>query len=85
MPVLTPTEAAALDPSRSQVPTVHPRIGNTRSGSVSADEFYLEPGEHTEKILGELGLTADEVRELALDGALGDNEALKRGKRESKL
>ena len=70
LPVLTPTEAHALTGTDAPLPAAHPRI----SPAVRLDgqsDVILQSGKHTREILEELGLSEEEQRQLALDGAIG--------------
>lgn len=73
-PVLTPEEAALLDPSRSVRPSPHPHLSRTPplSRSVAKSGMVLEPGFHTQEVLMEIGLSRGEITELMSDGAFGD-------------
>ncbi|KAF8623617.1 hypothetical protein AX17_007320 [Amanita inopinata Kibby_2008] len=77
VPVLSPKEAGDYESFKSPYPLPHPTtVGSRLSGnSVGSDarSLNIRPGLHTQEILGELGLTAIEVKRLALDGALGVN------------
>lgn len=73
MPVLTPAEAASIDPTGSACPAPHPQLSRTpalplRAGSPT----ILEPGTHNEAILIELGFSAEERDALVQAGALGE-------------
>jgi len=74
VPVLTLEEAAALDPSHSPIPTVHPQVASTFTPARTGNLVHLRPGQHTQEILAELGLSEGEQRRLALDGALGEDK-----------
>jgi hypothetical protein len=67
LPVLTTEEAVSLDQSKSAVPLPHPQVSGT--GAVPRT-FYLSPGQHTENILTEIGIMADEQQKLLLDGII---------------
>lgn len=73
-PVLTPEEAALLDPSRSVRPSPHPHLSRTPPlfRSVAKSGMVLEPGLHTQEVLMEIGLSRGEITELMSDGAFGD-------------
>jgi hypothetical protein len=77
LPVLTPHEAAALDPSRSCIPTPHPYVSSSvkqisaAATDPSFDSLTLRPGQHTQEVLKELGLSAQERQTLARAGVLG--------------
>jgi alpha-methylacyl-CoA racemase len=74
VPVLTPTEAAALDLSPSKFPAPHPKVAGTgNSVNLGLTSLNLRPGQHTEEVLHELGLSNGERNRLALDGALGED------------
>jgi len=74
VPVLNLEEAAILDPSQSPIPTVHPLVTSvTSSAQTPISPPYLHLGQHTQEILTELGMSGDEQRRLALDGALGED------------
>jgi len=70
VPVLTPTEAASLDSSRSHVPKPHPCV-SPETSSIAKVSPILLPGQHTQEVLTELGLSKMEQKKLARDGALG--------------
>ncbi|KAJ3568483.1 hypothetical protein NP233_g5678 [Leucocoprinus birnbaumii] len=77
VPVLTPKEAAKNQ--GSPFPEFHPQVVrrdmDTLSGnpqkSTSFGDIILQPGSHTDAILREAGLSDKEIRQLSLDGALG--------------
>ncbi|KAH7915624.1 CoA-transferase family III [Hygrophoropsis aurantiaca] len=71
VPVLSPNEAAEITSSKSLQPTLHPELMRTRPSPHSQAIKLLEPGQHTDDILTELGLSCGERRQLALEGALG--------------
>ena len=57
-------------------PKKHPHIrgsqsNNTRTGDKSAIRLF--PGEHTNEILDEIDVDAEARRQLAVDGALGED------------
>ncbi|KAF5359847.1 hypothetical protein D9756_003359 [Leucocoprinus leucothites] len=78
VPVLTPKEAAAAQ--GSPFPEFHPRVirqdmdqsSQASQQSTSFGNIILEPGLHTEAVLRETGLSDKEIRQLLLDGALGE-------------
>ncbi|KAI5988787.1 CoA-transferase family III [Pisolithus albus] len=74
VPVLTPEEAALLDPSRSVRPSPHPHLSRTPPlpRTVARSSMVLEPGLHTWEVLGEFGLSRREILQLASDGAFGE-------------
>lgn len=74
VPVLTPEEAALLDPSRSVRPSPHPYLSRTPPlpQTVARSSMVLEPGLHTWEVLGEFGLSRGEISQLASDGAFGE-------------
>lgn len=81
-PVLTPLEAVKLESSTSLIPSPHPNLSRTPAialdRSLSAQPLgWKRAGEDTEMILDGLGLSADQKRQLQLDGALGKLESLK--------
>lgn len=86
VPVLTPTEAALMDPSGSARPAPHPHLSRTPASSPQAGSppTVLEPGTHNEAILIELGLSAGERDALVQAGALGE-EARDNWKAKTKL
>ncbi|KAM5538549.1 hypothetical protein V8D89_007882 [Ganoderma adspersum] len=87
LPVLSTDEAAAIasTPSHSSiVPQPHPNLSRTPSisppSSNSPDwphSTILSRGEHTEEILSELGLNAEEKARLREEGALGQSARVK--------
>ncbi|KAI6033318.1 CoA-transferase family III [Pisolithus marmoratus] len=74
VPVLTPKEAALLDPSKSARPSPHPHLSRTPPlpQPVAQSGMVLEPGLHTREVLVEAGLSGGEIKQLALDGAFGE-------------
>ncbi|KAJ7127061.1 CoA-transferase family III [Mycena epipterygia] len=83
IPVLTPEEAAALDPSSSAFPVPHPRIVTPRPEmrkEVGSESLALRPGQHTREILAELGLDDVQLEEMVREGAISISKA-----RQSKL
>ncbi|KAI0768062.1 CoA-transferase family III domain-containing protein [Trametes elegans] len=84
VPVLTVGEAAALAAKGSStpegaVPSPHPLLERTPSVAPLPDggEWTLTRGEHTEEVLGELGVGEDERADLVREGALGDRPTAK--------
>ncbi|KAG0694798.1 CoA-transferase family III [Suillus ampliporus] len=82
VPVLSPTEAAELHGSLH--PTPHPELSRAPSLHLQDEIKTLDPGKHTTEILKELGLSEEEMRQLGIDGALG-NEAQELERPKSKL
>ncbi|KIJ67100.1 hypothetical protein HYDPIDRAFT_26503 [Hydnomerulius pinastri MD-312] len=73
VPVLSPAEAAHQDPTGSLRPAPHPHLSRTAPSSLhTGPNTMLEPGTHNEEILAELGLSTVERKQLALEGALGE-------------
>jgi len=68
-PVLSPKEAAQLHGSPHPMP--HPELSRTPPSPQQDRVGTLDPGEHTVDILRELGLSQEEMRRLAIEGALG--------------
>ncbi|KAH0832954.1 CoA-transferase family III domain-containing protein [Lanmaoa asiatica] len=75
VPVLTPAEAASIDPTGSPRPAPHPQLSRTPASSPHAGSAttILEPGTHNEAILIELGFSAEERNTLIQTGALGED------------
>ncbi|KAK7044254.1 hypothetical protein VNI00_007976 [Paramarasmius palmivorus] len=73
VPVLTPQEAVERE-SFDSVPTPHPHVVGSRerkaSGVSSPGAFILMPGQHTDEILRELGLSDAEKEILSRDKAI---------------
>lgn len=67
VPILNPQEAAELDSSGSIVPQPHPRIGQS-NGNLELE--MVEPGQHSEVVLRELGVSDEELRCLLREGAV---------------
>ncbi|KAF8548145.1 CoA-transferase family III [Imleria badia] len=89
VPVLTPAEAASIDPTGSPRPAPHPRLSRTPASASSphvgsSATAILEPGTHNEAVLIELGLSAEERGTLVQAGALGE-EARDKWKAKAKL
>ncbi|EIW84074.1 CoA-transferase family III [Coniophora puteana RWD-64-598 SS2] len=87
LPVLEPEEAASL--ARSSRPLAHPNLSRTPSPyatpSYESDKpEILEPGQHTDEILREVGFSEKERRRFACNGAFGE-EAREDAKLRSKL
>jgi len=77
LPVLSATEAAEL--ASGPVPAPHPNLTRTcpeslRSPLPDSLQLSLSPGQHTDEILRELGITAVERRQLVSEGALDKHE-----------
>ncbi|KAF9236717.1 CoA-transferase family III domain-containing protein [Melanogaster broomeanus] len=74
VPVLSPAEAASIDPSGSPRPAPHPDLSRTPASIKPGGSLakILEPGAHNEEILAELGLSAEQRKQLELAGALGE-------------
>ncbi|KAJ3928394.1 MAG: CoA-transferase family III [Lentinula lateritia] len=75
IPMLTPKESSKVEEFGQQsVPLPHPRILSKKQNStpmvIDSDTIELPPGQHTEEILEELGLTNSEYRRLVQDGAI---------------
>jgi alpha-methylacyl-CoA racemase len=70
VPVLSPDEAAQLHESPQPIP--HPELSRTSLSPPQDKIKTLEPGEHTTDILKELGLSQEEMRQLAIEGVLGE-------------
>lgn len=78
MPVLSPKEAAAVH--GSPIPEFHPHVARQDQPQVpqpprkpiNPTDIILQPGLHTEEVLKEAGLGDKEIRQLALDGSLGE-------------
>lgn len=73
--MLTPKESSKVEEFGQQsVPLPHPRILSKKQNStpmvIDSDTIELPPGQHTEEILEELGLTNSEYRRLVQDGAI---------------
>ncbi|KAG9314913.1 CoA-transferase family III [Chiua virens] len=87
VPVLTPAEAALIDPSDSTRPVPHPQLARTPASSPRGGSplgSILEPGTHNEDILMELGFSTEERDKLVQAGALGE-EACGKWKAKAKL
>ena len=72
VPVLSPSEAGEL--SSEVVPLPQPSLSRTypwKVAELSARPPLLLTGEHTEEILEEFGIVANEKAELMAEGALG--------------
>ena len=91
MPVLTPAEAASIDPTGSPRPAPHPRLSRTPAPSSPHDAgsspppTILQPGTHNKAILAELGLSTEERDALVQAGALGEEARDKWRKATAKL
>ncbi|KAF8126995.1 CoA-transferase family III [Boletus edulis] len=91
VPVLTPAEAASIDPTGSPRPAPHPQLSRTpapalaSASSVHARPTILKPGTHNEAILVELGLSAEERDALVQADALGEEARDKWIKTRAKL
>lgn len=74
VPVLSPEEAAQLDPSGSARPAPHPHLSRTPALPQGGSNLrtLLQPGTHMEEVLLETGLSGGDIRQLALDGAFGE-------------
>lgn len=79
LPVLTPTEAAAYSHVPSIVPQPHPFLSRTpapgsipdSSAAQKLDKVSnIQPGQHTEQILSELGVSAADIKELERQGVI---------------
>jgi len=87
VPVLTPAEAASIDPTGSTRPVPHPQLSRTPASSPdagSSSTMILQPGTHNEAILIELGFSAEERDTLVQAGAFGE-EARDNRKAKAKL
>lgn len=79
LPVLTPLEASKLVHANSEpaslIPHPHPRLSRTPFVPIPTKEEdglkLLKPGQHTDEVLTELGLSEGEKRKLKAEGALG--------------
>ncbi|GJJ08200.1 hypothetical protein Clacol_002408 [Clathrus columnatus] len=79
LPVLTPSEAAVHSHVSSSVPQPHPILSRTPApnsipNNVSVQKLdeisSIEPGQHTEEILREIGISAIDIKELESQGAI---------------
>ncbi|KAF9223849.1 CoA-transferase family III [Gyrodon lividus] len=85
VPVLLPAEAASIDPTGSSRPAPHPHLSRTPASLRHAGSTtILEPGTHNDEILIELGLPAEERKQLVLAGGLGE-ELRDKARSKSKL
>jgi alpha-methylacyl-CoA racemase len=77
VPVLTPQEATAALES-SPMPEFHPHVRGHSQYQQSSHEglnvsdLILKPGQHTEELLTEAGLSNKDIKRLALEGVLGE-------------
>ncbi|KAG6831803.1 hypothetical protein H0H92_007480 [Tricholoma furcatifolium] len=72
LPVLSPEEAhASLSPTEA-FPPAHPQIVGSQPLKPPPQVHHIVPGLHTREVLSELGLSEVELRELASEGALGE-------------
>lgn len=79
LPVLTPFEASRLQNAPNEPPSLiphpHPRLSRTPFVPISSKSEdglkLLKPGQHTQEILEELGLSQEEKESLKRDGSLG--------------
>ncbi|KAJ6619679.1 CoA-transferase family III [Mycena sp. CBHHK59/15] len=74
VPVLTPEEAAVLDPSSSPFPVPHPRVSSSALAPIRTihPEGILQAGQHTREVLmTELGLSDVQLEEMEKEGAIG--------------
>lgn len=71
--MLSPEEAAQLDPSGSVRPAPHPHLSRTPALPQDGSNLstVLQPGIHTEEVLSEIGLSNEDIRQLASHGAFG--------------
>jgi alpha-methylacyl-CoA racemase len=74
LPVLTSMEAHELASADMSISAAHPQILGSHPPPVFDDPNspFLQPGKHTREILEELGLSEGELRQLAMDGAIGE-------------
>jgi len=77
VPVLSPHEAAIVA-SADASPQPHPNLSRTPAkppptidATAPAEKYWLCPGEHTDEILHQLGVSVEEKAQLLQDGALG--------------
>ena len=86
VPVLTPVEAASIDPTGSPRPAPHPRLSRTPASSPHPGSAtrILEPGSHNEATLVEIRLSAEERDTLVQASAFGE-EARDNSKAKAKL
>ncbi|KIM52241.1 hypothetical protein SCLCIDRAFT_573572 [Scleroderma citrinum Foug A] len=79
VPVLFPEEAAQLDPEGSTRPAPHPHLSRTPAlpQGGSNPRTLLQPGTHTEEVLLETGLSGEDIKQLASDGAFGEQTGRK--------
>ncbi|KDQ57210.1 hypothetical protein JAAARDRAFT_35817 [Jaapia argillacea MUCL 33604] len=72
VPILSPEEAASLDGhTNSALPHPHPELTRTPPVENASSDVVLQPGQHTNEVLKESGLSEAEIQKLVLDGALG--------------
>lgn len=76
-PVLSPEEAVGvITDQRSVIPAPHPRLSRTSPHPFAGEtntESNLEPGEHTDILLKEFGISTEARKKLAAEGAFGRN------------
>ncbi|KAF8071702.1 CoA-transferase family III [Lyophyllum atratum] len=74
LPVLSPEEARSSTSPETPFPLAHPQVAGSEPQKSSPGEklYLLSPGEHTREVLEELKLTEAEIRQLAIDGAFGE-------------
>jgi alpha-methylacyl-CoA racemase len=68
-------EARELAGAHVPISAAHPQILGSHPLAVRFDDPsspFLQPGKHTREILEELGLSEGEKRQLAMDGAIGE-------------
>lgn len=77
VPILSPPEAghllASIDPLAPS-PDAHPILSRTPSNVTrnrQAQITHIQPGQHNINVLTELGLTVEDIQQLARDGAMG--------------
>lgn len=81
VPVLTPEEASALDPSQSPLPCPHPHLSRTpptlpKVHALATQVSQVVPGCHNREVLRELGTSAREMKQLVVDGAILDEDVI---------
>ena len=69
VPVLSPEEAAKV--AGTPIPAPHPWLSDQKRRSYPKEFGVLKPGQHTEEILKEMGISGDELASILRSGAIG--------------
>ncbi|KAF9048418.1 CoA-transferase family III domain-containing protein [Panaeolus papilionaceus] len=71
LPILTPQEAGD---QTSHIPRFHPQVSHQQNDgqqSSDADSIIIQPGAHTDRVLKDFGISAQQIQRLTTEGVFG--------------